>query len=252
MTGHVGDQGDVTAVDCFTAPLSITSKDQYGNQLQRVGWNAKTSKVGAGLRCFATTSYPPTPTAVAVAKDATGKIYRYIAPKLFNASNSQYVPMPWPSFIPYTQNINQAGATTHIYRQNSFVATSGTNYTFGADMQLTANPDGSLSITSKITASLTLPIQTFHHPVIGKTPRHPGNPWTISAADPDSFSYAIYAQSRAATAVQITETESPYIDFSNFCKSTPGLGQPRRCQCRWHHHGHDCWRSYRCDTLRVR
>lgn len=221
MTGHVGDQGDVTAVDCFTAPLSITSKDQYGNQLQRVGWNAKTSKVGAGLRCFATTSYPPTPTAVAVAKDATGKIYRYIAPKLFNASNSQYVPMPWPSFIPYTQNINQAGATTHIYRQNSFVATSGTNYTFGADMQLTANPDGSLSITSKITASANPPDPNL--PPSGYW-ENTGNPWTISAADSDSFSYAIYAQSRAATAVQITETESPYTDFSNFCKSTPGLG----------------------------
>jgi hypothetical protein len=224
MTGNVGDQGDVTAVDCFTAPLSITSYDADRNQLQRVGWNAKASKVGAGLKRFATISYPPTPTAVAVAKNATGNIYRYIAPKLFNTSNAQYVPMPWPSFIPYTQNINQASATTHIYRQNSFVATSGTNYTFGADMQLTANSDGSLSITSKITATSSPTDPNL--PASGYWVDSPlgSNSWTVSAADSDAFNYAIYAQARAATAVQINETESPYTDFKNFCNSTPGLG----------------------------
>jgi hypothetical protein len=222
MTGGTGDQGDVSAVDCFTAPLSITSYDAEGNRLQGVGWSASALRVGGELRRFATLSYPETPTAVGVAKNANGGIYRYIAPKLFNPANSQYTPMPWPSFIPYTQSI-PAGKQTHIYRQNSFLVDT-TNYTFGADMQLTANPDGSLTITSKITATSSpldpnLPISGYWDD--SSVPG--GNSWTISATDLDSFNYAIYAQSRAATAIQINETQSPYSDFSTFCNNVSGL-----------------------------
>ena len=222
MTGGSGDQGDVSAVDCFTAPLSITSYDADGNRLQGVGWSANAFRVGVELRRFATISYPENPTAVAVAKNANGGIYRYIAPKLFDPANSQHKPMPWPSFIPYTQSI-PAGQQTHIYRQNSFLV-DGTNYTFGADMQLTANPDGSLTITSKITATsspLDPNLPTSGYWDDSGVPG--GNPWTISAADSDSFNYAIYAQSRAATAIQINETQSPYSDFSTFCNNVPGL-----------------------------
>jgi hypothetical protein len=227
MTGVVSDQGDLTAIDCFTAPLSITSYDADGNRLQGVGWSANASKVGQQLKQFATLSYPPTPTAVAVAKNAQGKIYRYIGPSKFNPANDSYTPMPWSSFIPYTQAIYAAAPpttpiTTHIYRQNSFLATSGTNYTFGADMDLTAKADGSLSITSKITASANAPDGNL--PSSGYW-ENTDNPWTISAADPDSFNFAIYDQSRAATAVQINKNLSPYTDFKNFCDITPGLGE---------------------------
>jgi hypothetical protein len=183
MTGGASDQGDVTAIDCFTAPLGITSYDVNGTRLQSVGWSANAFKVGADLKRFATISYPPTPTAVAVAKDAEGRIYRYIGPSKFNPANPSYKPMPWPSFIPYTKSIYAAGKQTHIYNQNSFNGKNGYTYAFGADMQLTAKSDGSLSITSKITATST-PTTDPNLPSKGywdDSGVSGGNPWTISA-----------------------------------------------------------------------
>ncbi|MEW6660413.1 MAG: hypothetical protein AB1424_17345 [Thermodesulfobacteriota bacterium] len=222
MTGNIPDQGDLTAIDCFTALLSITSYDAPGTQLQHVGWGtASAAQIGRQFKQVAVFGGKASP----VVKNASGKTIRYIGPSKFDPSNPQNKPMPWPSFIPYTKSIYNANKGTHIFNQNSFDPQNRYNYTFGADMMLTANPDGSLTITSKITATST-PTTDPNLPQNGywdDSGVPGGNPWSISAADSDSFNYAIYAQTRNATAVVIDETKSPYSDFKTFCNSIPGL-----------------------------
>ena len=85
-----------------------------------------------------------------------------------------------------------------------------TNYTFGADMTATANSDGSLTITSKITAtSATRRSKPSTKRLLGKLRQ----PLDNFCGRFRYFNFAIYGQTRTPSAVKIDETESPYSDF---------------------------------------
>ncbi|WP_428560341.1 MAG: hypothetical protein ACP59X_16350 [Solidesulfovibrio sp. DCME] len=176
MNGGSGDQGNLTNIDAFTAPLSIQS---YQNNpltnpsepvLQSTGYGSKTANQIAVLLVNAGA------TGAAVKTDGNGKLLRYIGPSIFDPGNAQ-MPNPWPSFVPYAQWL--VGTTTTLQRSNSFGAGNATwastqTYTFGIDMQATTASDGTITATGKLTASVINP-----GTVVSPNPALPaGGAWT--------------------------------------------------------------------------
>lgn len=192
MTGGSGNQGDLTAINYFTAPLSLRSYRTDPTQnppppaLQQTGFGGATA-AQIGARFAAATGGNP----AAVVKDANGNIVRYLGPSDFTGAN------PWPSFIPYVTSLNTANnQTTHIQSKPQgfyFNADNTVVYNFGVDMTATADANGNLTITGGITASVTGTIKT------GNPPLPPGGQWNdttlyFSTAVPHAFNSAIYGQ----------------------------------------------------------
>ena len=120
MTGGSGDQGDLTAINYFTAPLSLRSYRTDPTQtppppaLQQTGFGRATAARIAGELLRYCQRNPN-----AVATNAKGQIIRVLGPSdTFPTTN------PWPSFIPYTQSIYTAGQTTNIVRTEQFRSSS--------------------------------------------------------------------------------------------------------------------------------
>jgi len=214
MTGGLGDQGDLTAINWFTAPLSISSyqndpiQNPSESPLQQKGFGSNTAaQIGAQLTAAAG-SDPSL-----VVKNGSGQIIRYLAPSDYNGTN------PWPSFIPYTQSINTAGQTTTIKRTNQFnfaPPNNTTAYVFGIDMTANANADGSLSVTGNITATATGPI------IRGNPTLPPVGYWTpatitFSVADVNAFNNAIYGQVQNSA---VTFSGQAFTDFLSFTNNT--------------------------------
>ncbi len=214
MMGGSGDQGNLTAINYFTAPLGIRSYS--GNPkvtptepvLQQTGYGSTTAaQIGRQLAALV----PPTSTAVI--RNAKNQVVRYLGPSNFTGAN------PWPSFIPYTQAVHTAGQSTTILRTNGFNFAAPDNtpvYQFGADMTLTANADGSLSVTGKITATASGPI-TSGNPALPD-----GNAWdgatiSFSVATPDDFNDAIYGQTANGA---VSFGGAAWTDFQTFTQNT--------------------------------
>ncbi len=215
MMGGNGDQGNLTAINYFTAPLSIRSYQNNPLQnpatpvLQQTGFGSATaSQIGARF-ASATGGNPQ-----AVVKDTQGRIIRYLGP-----SNSFTGTNPWPSFLPYTLSIHAANQSTLIQRTNGFNFAPPDNtpvYQFGADMTATANADGSLTITGNITASVNGPIKH------GNPALPPGGAWagatfSFSVADTNAFNNAIYGQVQNNA---VSFTGQAWNDFLTFTQST--------------------------------
>jgi hypothetical protein len=207
MKGGAGDYGNLTAINYFTATQSIRSYDASQNLLQQAGWGSSTSQLGAQ---FATASGG---NSQVVVKNAQGNIIRYLGPSDFPSAN------PWPSFIPYTQSINQAGQSTTIQpnAQGFYFPPELTPvYQFGFDMTATASADGSLTVTGDITASVNGTIKP------GNPALPPGGVWTgatlsFSTADPDAFNSAIYGSVQTSA---VTTTGTAWDEFKTFTQST--------------------------------
>ncbi|MDD2901377.1 MAG: hypothetical protein PHU44_02965 [Syntrophales bacterium] len=219
MTGGAGDQGNLTAINYFTAPLSISSYQNNPSQnpgepvLQQTGFGSATAgQIGA--RFAAVTLGNPN----AVVTNAQGQIIRYLGP-----SNAFPGTNPWPSFIPYTQSINAASQPTTILRTNSFnfykmdkTTPDGPVYTFGTNMTATANADGSLTITGSITVTVTGAIKR------GNPAPPTGGAWTnaefdFSVSDPNAFNNAIYGQVQTSA---VSFTGQAWNDFMTFTQTT--------------------------------
>lgn len=223
MKGNTGDQGNLTAINYFTSPLSIRS---YQNNpipnpaepvLQQTGFGTATA-TQIGARFAAATGGNPS----AVVTDANGRIIRYLGPSdVFQTPEGQPMPNPWPSFLPYTLSIHEANQGTTIKRTNGFNFAAPDNlpvYQFGADMTATANSDGSLTITGSITVSVNAPIKT------GNPGLPPGGAWTgatfsFSVSDPDidAFNNAIYGQVQNSA---VSFTGQAWDDFKTFTQNT--------------------------------
>lgn len=213
MMGRSGDQGNLTAINYFTAPLSLKS---YVNSplvnpsepvVQETGFGTYTASQIGALLASATGG-----SASAVKKNAKGQIVRYLGPSNYNGTN------PWPSFVPYTQSIHAASQTTHIKRTNGFNFPSPPTpvYQFGADMTATANADGSLTVAGDLTVSVNAPI----------TPGNPelplGGVWsgatiTFSVSDVDVFNNAIYGQIKNDA---VTYSGGAFDSFKTFTQNT--------------------------------
>ncbi|HEY9074061.1 MAG TPA: hypothetical protein VIN67_08000, partial [Desulfobaccales bacterium] len=213
MTGGSGDQGDVTAINWFSAPLGIRSyaNNPFTNSgepvLQQTGFKASAAAIGAQLALASGNN------SLAVVKDAHGNIIRYIGPSSYNGTN------PWPSFIPYTKSINKAGQSTIIQSNPQgfyFNADPTPVYNFGSNMTATANADGSLTVTGAITATMTGTIKP------GNPALPTGGQWTnatisFSVSDPDAFNNAIYGQNpNSATPTSGTG----WTNFQSFLQNT--------------------------------
>ncbi|WP_243366826.1 hypothetical protein [Fundidesulfovibrio soli] len=203
MTGNSGDQGNLTAINYFTAPLSIRSYSVNPKTtpsapvLQQTGWGTATArKIGA--RMAALTNSNPS----AVIKNAAGRVVRYIGPSNYNGAN------PWPSFVPYLKSIYAAGQSTHIKRSNGFGFPQQGAYMFGADMQATADKDGNLTVTGDLTYST--PGSSTLHSWSGATV-------TFSVANVDDYNNAIYGQVQTSA---VSLTGSAWTSFENYTKNT--------------------------------
>ncbi|WP_243310108.1 hypothetical protein [Fundidesulfovibrio agrisoli] len=202
MTGNSGDQGNLTAINYFTAPLSIRSysvnpkTNPSAPVLQQTDWGSATArKIGA--RMAALTNSNPS----AVMKNAAGKVVRYIGPSNYNGAN------PWPSFVPYMQSVHTANQSTHIARSNGFNFPDGSSvYQFGCDMQATAGSDGTVTVTGKLTH--------WH------TGDQAASDWdnatvTISAANVNDYNNAIYGQIQNNA---VTLTGQAWTDFQTYAQ----------------------------------
>jgi hypothetical protein len=214
MNGGAGDQGNLTAINYFTAPLSIRSYANDPSQnpgepvLQQTGWGSATAARIAARLAAASGGNPN-----AVVKKANGHIVRYLGPSNFTGAN------PWPSFIPYMKSVYQANQSTHIQRTNGFNFAAPDNtpvYQFGADMIAKANAKGSLTITGSITVSANPAIKP------GNPDLPPDGKWTgatisFSVANSEDFNNAIYGQAKT-NAVRFTG--QAWSDFQTFTQNT--------------------------------
>ncbi|MFZ5451244.1 MAG: InlB B-repeat-containing protein [Thermodesulfobacteriota bacterium] len=219
MTGAAGDSGDLTAINYFTAPLGLRSysvdpTQHPDNWLQQTGFgSATTAQIGA-LLATASSGNPN-----AVVKNAQGQIIRYLGP-----SNDFTVTNPWPSFVPYTQSIYAANQPTQIQNTNSFKFPppySAPVYTFGTDnMIATANADGSLNITGRITVSVNGAIRkgTVHNnPDPPASGYWDGATFGFSVSNVNDFNNAIYGQVQNSA---VTLTGLAWGQFQDFCQNT--------------------------------
>ncbi|MBM4275702.1 MAG: hypothetical protein FJ134_14755 [Deltaproteobacteria bacterium] len=213
MMGGSGDQGNLTAINYFTAPLSIRSYDIHNNLLQQTGFGSATA-AQIGARFAAATGGNPN----AVVKDANGKIVRYLGP-----SNGFTGTNPWPSFIPYTKSIHAAKQQTHIKRSNGFNFAAPDNipvYQFGADMTATANANGSLTITGSITVSVNAPIKP-NNPSLPPDGQWTGATFSFSVSDTNAFNNAVYGQTAPLdNKGAVIFTGQAWSDFKTFTQAT--------------------------------
>jgi len=205
MQGGTGDYGNLTAINYFTAPLSLRSYDASQNLLQQAGWGRTASQIGAQ---FATASGG---NSQVVVKNAGGKVIRYLGPSNFTSVN------PWPSFLPYTQSINQAGQSTTISPDAQgfhFKNEPLPVYQFGTVMTATVGADGSLNLTGSITASVNGSIKSGN-PALPAGGAWTGATMTFSTTDINAFNSAIYG-SVQTSAVTVTGWDA----FLRFCRQT--------------------------------
>ena len=202
VTPVPGDQGDLTAINYFTAPMSIKSyqndpiTDTSQPVLQQTGYGSYTGTQIGDLMRSVTAGDPD-----AVIKNSKGMVVRYLGPSNYNGAN------PWPSFIPYAKAINASGQTTHLDPVNSFNFPGQPLpvYTFGADMNATADADGNITMSGAITVSLN-----GENPAGNPSPPASGR-WenvtiSFSVADADAFNNAVYGQIGTNSAVTFTGT----------------------------------------------
>jgi hypothetical protein len=221
MTGAAGDSGDLTAINYFTSSLSLRSysvdpTQQPDNWLQQTGFGSATAAQIGALLATASSGNPN-----AVVKNAQGKIIRYLGP-----SNGFTGTNPWPSFVPYTKAVNGASPPqpTQIQNINSFkfpTPYSTPVYTFGTDnMIATANADGSLTITGRITVSVN---GTIRKGTVHNNPDPPasgywdGATFTFSVSNVNNFNNAIYGQVKNSA---VTLTGLAWGQFQDFCQNT--------------------------------
>ncbi|MDQ7832130.1 MAG: hypothetical protein RDU30_10380 [Desulfovibrionaceae bacterium] len=196
---NTGDQGNLTNIDCFTAPLSIRS---YQNSpltnpsepvLQSTGYGNTTALQIESLIKSAGGG-------ASAKKTVHGQILRYIGPSKYDPNNTWLPPNPWPSFLSYAISLN--GTQTQLIRSNGFGSpawSSTRTYTFGIDMTATANDNGVITASGKVTASVINPASV----AAGNPPLPDNGAWTdvsitlsplTGKHTEASFNKAIYGQ----------------------------------------------------------
>jgi len=184
-TGSPTDQGDLTAINYFTAPMAIQSYcgGPQGDPLQAVEYTKDVQTLATALQAL-THSSPD-----AVIKHE-GRMIRIIGPSSYGPGQHN----PYPTLKDYVISVHHAGQVTQIVNHNAFNIKDPrtqilTNYDFGLDLKATAKADGSIEITGEIHTTLIPEGQ----------PAQAGPSFThctlILRADPeDLYDYAIYGQ----------------------------------------------------------
>lgn len=215
MMGGSGDQGNLTAINYFTAPLGITSYQNDPAQnpsktavIQQTGFgNNSAATIGAQLFTASNGNSD------AVIQDGDNNIIRFLGPSNFNGDN------PWPSFIPYAKSVNKAGQHTTINRTNGFNFAAPDNtpvYQFGGNMDTTVAADGTITLAGSITVS-TNASPTGTNPTLPTSGKWTDATITISASNATDYNNAIYGQAANSA---VTFTGQAWTDFETFTKNT--------------------------------
>jgi hypothetical protein len=186
-TGGSGDQGNLTNINYFTAPIQITSYNggSGGTQLQTRGFTQGALAIGTLLGAVSGNS----PSAV-ITNGAGGSVLRYIGPSSYGPADVN----PYPSFDAYLTAVNTAGQATSISNHNAFnVPVTGgpgsTNYDFTLNLSATVGADNSIQMAGSISTTITpyggaaTAGQTFADCSV-----------TISAQDANALNFTIYGQ----------------------------------------------------------
>lgn len=184
--GGNGDQGNMTAINYFTAPMSITSYSSATPpvQLQSTSFTQTAQQIGSSIAALTNSN------AQSVIKNSSGKIVRYIGPSSYGPTDSN----PFSSLLPYLQAVNAANQTTAIQNNNAFnqpaaAGPGSTNYNFTLNLTAGMGTDGSITMSGSISTTVI--------PYGGASaagPTFDNATVTISAANSNALNFVLYGQ----------------------------------------------------------
>jgi len=182
-TGGNGDQGNLTNINYFTAPMSIksysASYDSGNTPLQSVGFHQTTAQVASSLASLSPTN----------SVTEGGTLRRYVGPSTWTTNP------PYASFANYLSSVHTSAVTNTIKNSNAFLtngatSSTGKNYNFTFNMTSSVAADNSIQLTGAITTAvtdnasgITTPGATYNNANI-----------TLSGADMSKLNSILYGQ----------------------------------------------------------
>jgi len=188
--GGSGDQGDMTAINYFTAPMSIKSYNGgvKGTLLQSKAYKKNAIEIGNELGALTNNDES------AVVTNQTGELLqfiRYIGPSSYGLTETN----PFASMVPYLKAIHEAGQKTIIKNNNAFNqpkagGKNSTNYNFTLNLTAEVKADSTIQLDGDITTT----IKPF-----GNKPASQGETFkdatvTIPVSNLNALNHVIYGQ----------------------------------------------------------
>lgn len=211
-TGGNGDQGNMTAINYFTAPMAITSYSSASTpvQLQSTAFTQTAQEIGKSLADL-TGSSP-----LSVITNASGQVVRYIGPSSFGPADTN----PFPSLLSYLKAVNAAGQSTAIQNSNAFNAPASggpgsTNYNFALNLTASMGSDGSITMSGSIGTTV---IPFGGSPTAG--PTFDNATIKIDAGNANALNFVLYGQ---AIDTDVITFGSGWNDLGTYMNSV-GLG----------------------------
>lgn len=192
-TGGTGDQGNLTNINYFTAPLSITSYSGAA-QLQTKSFNQTTAQISSTLESISPASK----------MTSNGTTVRFVGPSTYPPATP-----PYQSFTPYLQSVNNSGVSNNINKSNAF-NTNGSNGTNGYNYNFTYNGTTSFATSNGTVTSLVINADILTAKKNnGNGTITPGTTFsnanlTIDLTNPDVASSIIYGQQFAQNPSAVT------------------------------------------------
>ena len=208
-TGGAGDQGNLTNINYFTAPMSIRSYssdyDSGNTPLQSVGYNQSTGQIASRLASLSSSN----------AVVDGGQLRRYVGPSTWTTN------APYPSFANYLSNVHTTGVTNTIQNHNAFntngaTSTTGLNYNFTFNMTSSVLADNSIQMTGSITTQ----VKDNSTGVITPGTTYTDADITLSASDMSALNSIIYGQtaSPAGLSSQVNWGQG-WLDWAAFVQN---------------------------------
>lgn len=200
-TGGLGDQGNLTNINYFTAPMTITSYSNGAVQ-QQTGFTQSTAQIASQLAATSSSN---------AVYNTNGDLVRYVGPSTYTSNP------PYPSFIPYMQSVNASGVTNSIVNSNAFNTPGPTNvegsmnYDFTLNLTSSVQSDGTILLTGNISTA----VKDNYTGITTAGPTFLNSSVTISAADIAAFNSIIYGQTVGTFGSSVT-WGAGWTDFENF------------------------------------
>ncbi|MDP0494816.1 MAG: hypothetical protein Q7Q73_01285 [Verrucomicrobiota bacterium JB024] len=188
-TGGSGDQGNMTNINYFTAPMAIRSYSsdyQSGTQpLQTVSYKYSTAQYATNLANSSTGTN--------TVYDGNNNLVRYVGPSTYATGQ-----IPYQNFNNYLTSVHSSGVTNQIWNNSAFnqIGESGTTgFNFNFQFQLTSTVDANGNIV--LTGNIVVTKKNNATGVIVETDQLVASNagLTLSGADLDKITQLIYAQS---------------------------------------------------------
>lgn len=146
------DQGNLTAINYFTAPMKIESYNggPSGTLLQSKGFSTDATTIAKEIATLVHNNK------AAVISNADGDVVRYIGPSSYGIGDHN----PYPSLIDYLKAVNEAGQNTKIHNSNAFNVSGengDTNYNFTLDLIAVSDRNGTIRLDGSIQTTIIEP-----------------------------------------------------------------------------------------------